>query len=145
MNNFTRFFAIALFTTICSFATASDYSVELFGLSYHQDREFKFNERNYGVGMVKHLNDNHQILAGAYYNSYYNVSKFLAYGVETNAFDAGSVDIRIGAELGVVTGYAIAEYMPMVAPKMTLTMGQVSLVLRSIPGIVSSASLRYRF
>ncbi len=135
-------------------AVGSEYSVEIFGLSYHSDRQTDYNERNYGLGLIRHLDNEHdagwlgherQVSMGAYKNSYYRMGGFIAYATHLKKIPLAGGTLRLGVEASLITGYRIKPVMPTAFPRMSFTVGRVSLIIRSMPGYVSSATMQYRF
>lgn len=84
-----------------------DVSLDIFGLSYHQDREYGYNERNPGLGLSLVFHDKEDdflgfvVSGGVYKDSYYDRAQFLVVGVRCLV---GSKDSFHGS-LSVQGGY----------------------------------------
>jgi hypothetical protein len=67
--------------------TSVDVSLDVFGLSYHQDRDFGYNERNPGLGVSLAIHDvdddflSYVVSGGVYKDSFFDRAEFLVVGV----------------------------------------------------------------
>lgn len=84
-----------------------DLELDVFGLSYHQDRDFGYNERNPGLGLTLVMGDRGDdflsliVSGGTYKDSYRDQAAFLVAGVRAMV---GSKD-SFHASLSVQGGY----------------------------------------
>lgn len=90
---------------------AADAWVSATTVSYHLDREQRFNERNPGLGIEYGLTENVRAVAGFYKNS---ISKESVYaGVAWTPLKVEAVSVGLVA--GAITGYRISP-APMAVP-----------------------------
>jgi hypothetical protein len=83
--------------------------------SYHVDREAKYNEKNYGVGLEYQFSRTWAVAVGEYKNSFANKSNY--YGAIYTPFTAG--DFKAGLMLLNVSGYDstnLRRYQPVAVP-----------------------------
>lgn len=89
---------------------ASDFHVQVHGLSYHTERTQangdKWNERNYGLGLRYQVNDAWDVQAGAFKNSQFKTS---AYAIATWLPVEVTKELRAGMFGGVVNGYRLND------------------------------------
>lgn len=71
--------------------------------SYHQDREHHYNEKNGGIGLELHINDDVRLIVGEYKNSFYHKSEYV--GVAYMPFHRWN--LSAGALMLEVSGYDI--------------------------------------
>lgn len=72
--------------------------------SYHQDRAHKYNEKNAGVGLELHINDDVRLIVGEYRNSFYHKSEYV--GVAYMPFHRWN--LSAGALILEVNGYDVS-------------------------------------
>ena len=68
------------------------------------------------------------------------ISTYVGYTAELPAFDLGSYDLRIGATVGVITGYGNRRLTPLLAPSVAISKGANALRLTVIPSFRDSAA-----
>lgn len=73
--------------------------------SYHQDRQHGYNEKNLGIGLELHINEDMRLVAGEYKNSFYNKSKY--FGAAWLPFHRW--DLSAGALFLEVNGYDLIK------------------------------------
>lgn len=69
--------------------------------SYHQDRQHGYNEKNGGIGLELHINEDVRLIVGEYRNSFYHKSEYA--GVAYMPFHRWNVSV--GALILEVSGY----------------------------------------
>jgi glutamine cyclotransferase len=83
--------------------------------SYHVNREAKYNEQNYGIGLEYQFNRTWTVSVGEYKNSFSHKSNY--YGVAYTPFTAG--DFKAGLFLFNVSGYVMdapRRFQPIAIP-----------------------------
>jgi hypothetical protein len=83
--------------------------------SYHVDREAKYNEKNYGIGLEYQFNRTWAVAIGEYKNSFRNKSNY--YGAIYTPFVEGN--FKAGLMLLNVSGYDstnLRRYQPVAVP-----------------------------
>lgn len=136
--------ALALAMGMLTTAASAD-SLVINGLSMHFGGG-DFNELNYGMGFIHDLPGGSGMLAsdyihgGAYYNSYYDVSTYAAVGWEGLQL---SKNVRLGAELGLVTGYKIMPIAPMLVPVVQVGPVRAIIMLPGCASCVAAVGFQY--
>ena len=133
-------FIVILFST--GFYTASVYAetpwIEIHGLSKHSEDSYridgvthKFNERNYGVGVMFTASNYIEYGGGVFKNSYSNTSLYAGADLHSNT----KHPIRIGVCVGAITGYAgtPSHSLVMVLPNITIGNEHIRLRVGVIP------------
>lgn len=69
--------------------------------SYHQDRQHGYNEKNGGIGLELHINEDVRLIVGEYKNSFYHKSEYA--GVAYMPFHRWN--LSVGALVLEVSGY----------------------------------------
>lgn len=121
-------------------------------LSYHPNRKANYNERNTGIGLEYHLNDESALTIGHYRNSVRKDTTYLEY-VYT-PLKIGNV--RLGGAAGVLDGYPYlnhGKYAPVLMPVATVTfrifdrnVGINAVYIPSlIPRVDSSVAIQFKF
>jgi hypothetical protein len=107
-------FAVMFGGTACASATLASESATWFtvgAISYHLDREKRYNEANGGVGFEYQFNDHHLVAAERYRNSRFNMSNLLYYAwtpVSKSNLNFAFLHVHrvsLGVLVGVVDGY----------------------------------------
>lgn len=108
---------------------AADTFVTVPLASYHLDRHRGYNEINLGIGIEHELNDRWRLGAGTYRNS-----------IRRDSYYAGAVyaplsvvGVKLGASLGVVTGYG--RPLPMLAPTLMFEGSEYGVNLLLVPPV----------
>jgi len=100
------------------------------GISYHQDRDAGYRERNAGVILEARQGD-HAVMAGTYRNSFNADSKIIGYRYTAARWG----DFGAGGTIGVVDGYPANEgrIVPYAAPSAFWERGPINLTVFMIP------------
>jgi hypothetical protein len=103
-------------------------------VSKHFPSSDGYNERNWGVGLEYGVGEDTRLVTGVYRNSYFRDTAYV--GAAYTPFGAGPV--RLGAVVGVVTGYEDqmgSRVAPAVLPVVTFESGNVGFNLIVAPQI----------
>ena len=84
-----------------SYSEESEYKFNIHLASYHFNRDYDWNEKNYGFGVEKHT-DSVYFGVGYFKNSYNEDSFYLSIGVDTVMFNS----VEIGLFSGIASGYS---------------------------------------
>lgn len=92
-----------------------------------------FNEANNGLGLTYELSDAVSVSAGYFENSYYRISRYASVTFEQREKIAG-LDVVLGAEIGVVSGYEEDEAPPVyVLPNLSVGNERVQATIGYVP------------
>lgn len=93
---------LAAICACCSAAPAKSAEGDFYGIatlhSLHQNREAKYNEKNYGIGLEYHVSKDFRLILGEYKNSFENKSEYFGIGYfpfHRGDFSAGIVAIGL--------------------------------------------------
>jgi len=133
MLNFKLALIILLVTPINK-TTYAETVLYVHTVSYHVNREVKYNENNYGLGLRHYVNQNdlkfQYLTIGTFKNSEYANSKYLGIGYEWG----DSIKFSIAA--GIITGYKMQEILPFIIP--TIRYKNVTLVIAPYPEVATN-------
>ncbi|MBX9938322.1 MAG: hypothetical protein K2Y32_03685 [Candidatus Obscuribacterales bacterium] len=125
-----------------------DTWLQLGALSYHQNREANYRETNYGIGILRRLDDQSAFAVGYYRNSLDKDSFYAAY--HYTPYELGPV--KLGMQVGAISGYKALKGLPtpMLLPLATIEGKHIAADITCIPPIgtvsaVCAAQLRVKF
>ncbi|MBK9279989.1 MAG: hypothetical protein IPM93_17655 [Candidatus Obscuribacter sp.] len=125
-----------------------DTWLQLGALSYHQNRQANYNETNYGVGILRRLDDESAVAFGYYRNSIHKDSFYAAY--HYTPYQYGPV--KLGLQAGLISGYKALKGFPtpMLLPLASIEGKNVAVDLTCIPPLggvsaVCAAQMRVKF
>lgn len=133
-----------------AFATDSLY-IDVNGFSLHSKQYYsyqgerkEYNQDNAGLGLSKQWNDNADLTAGFYKNSYDKMSAYGGANAHLN-FKSGSVSWRPGVCVGLVTGYDntpdhAGVVRLMVMPNVAISVGDLGIKVGYLPARKASRS-----
>jgi hypothetical protein len=124
-----RLLAVGL--ALATLPAYADTWVSATTVSYHLDREQRFNERNPGLGIEHGLTENTRAVAGFYKNSIYRESAYV--GASWAPLIAGNV--RAGVVGGVITGYRISP-APMLVPVLMVEGKRIGANILFVPPVI---------
>jgi len=140
---------LAALLATCTAAHA-DTALTVSAWSYHLNRgaveRLDLNERNVGAGIEHDVSETVAVVAGAYRNSFHRTSVYA--GANWLPITLGPV--RLGAQGGVITGYANHPVRPYAAALMAVDMGRYGVNVLIVPpavkvGGVVTAQIKFRF
>lgn len=111
-------------------------------VSWHPDRDAKFNERNFGLGLEYKLDERYALVGGVYRNSVHCITRYA--GVAYTPIQFGPV--RLGALAGLADGYPEmrdGRVAPVFAPVMTIEGKRVGINFMFVPPVSSNVSTAF--
>lgn len=131
---------IALLLLLFSHAALADTYLNIYGVSYHNDRTFGWNERNTGVGLRHDLNESF-FLDGGFYKDSLNANTFYMAVATKASFGPAAMGVSMLAmhqEDAYYAGhYRQARMIGGVLPFMSLETGRLITNLGYIPRVDS--------
>ncbi len=125
-----------------------DTWLQLGALSYHQNRDANYNETNYGIGILRRLDNESAVAFGYYRNSIHRDSFYAAY--HYTPYQYGPV--KLGLQAGLISGYkALSGFpTPMLLPLASIEGKNLAVDLTCIPPLgsvsaVCAAQMRVKF
>jgi hypothetical protein len=108
-------------------------------ISHHFNRNYDFNERNWGLGAEYKFDARRSVFAGTYRNSMWRTTRYA--GLSYTPFQIGQA--RIGMIGGVADGYREMNdggFFPMISPVLSIEGKRFGMNFIVIPSIVSNVS-----
>lgn len=108
-------------------------------ISHHFNRDYRFNERNWGFGAEYKFDANRSVFAGTYRNSMYTTTRYA--GVSYTPWHIGQASF--GVIGGVADGYEQMRnggFFPMISPVISIEGERIGMNLIVIPSVVSNVS-----
>ncbi|CAN5459186.1 hypothetical protein BH11CYA1_BH11CYA1_00440 [soil metagenome] len=125
-----------------------DTWLQVGALSYHSNRDGNYNEKNYGIGLLRRLDDESAFAVGYYKNSIHRDTFYATY--HYTPYEIGPV--KLGLQVGLVTGYKAlgGGPVPLLLPLATIEGKRTAVDLTCIPAFggassVCAAQFRFKF
>lgn len=125
-----------------------DTWLQVGALSYHQNRDGNYNERNYGIGILRRIDDESAFAVGYYKNSIHRDTFYATY--HYTPYELGPV--KLGMQVGLVSGYKAlgGAPVPLLLPLATIEGKRTAVDLTCIPSFggasaVCAAQFRFKF
>lgn len=123
-----------------------DTWLQVGALSYHQKRDGNYNEKNYGLGILRKLDDDSAFGVGYYKNSIHRDSFYLTY--HYTPYEIGPV--KLGFQAGLVSGYKAlgGAPVPLLVPLASIEGKRAAVDLTCLPsfgGASGVCAAQFRF
>ncbi len=125
-----------------------DTWLQVGALSYHSKRDGNYNEQNYGIGILRRIDDESAFAVGYYKNSIHRDTFYATY--HYTPYEIGPV--KLGMQVGLVTGYKAlgGAPVPLLLPLATIEGKRSAVDLTCIPAFggasaVCAAQFRFKF